>query len=139
MKDKQAERKHRKSLVRKKIVSEKKKSKLSDEMMIQAMQNMEILETQRRIAILEFLAAEWFKEPKKQEDPNIPHFSKARTLYKLMKINYKEEVKLALWEDLTKYQGIYMITDIKTQKKGIIFQVTYSKNSWFNINKIHKK
>lgn len=58
MKDKQAERKHRKSLVRKKIVSEKKKSKLSDEMMIQAMQNMEILETQRRIAILEFLAAE---------------------------------------------------------------------------------
>ena len=44
-------------------------------------------------------------------------FKLKRTRYKLMKINYTDEMKQKLQQELGKYQGLYMIVDIKTEKK----------------------
>lgn len=60
MKDTQAQKKHKKALARKKIVAQKKVKKkkqieLSKKQVDQGLANLDVMESQRRIAILEFL------------------------------------------------------------------------------------
>lgn len=125
MKDNRAQRIHRKNLVRKKRVTEK--IKLKKKQVNQALENLDKVEAERRKAIQDFLVEKWFTPQELQEsDKWKVFFKKWRTLYKLEKINYTEDIKKQLWQDLSKFAGVYGISDTKTEKKGMIFQVTYN-------------
>lgn len=62
---------------------------------------------------------------------------KSRTKYLLKKLNYNEDVKDDLGDEIGKVQGLYMITDAKTEMKGIVFQVRYNaKDKEFSVKTV---
>lgn len=131
------EKKFKKEFNRKKAVKEKKK--LSNEQVNTAMQNIDLLESRRREAVNKYLEDNNFTRPVAEdpEDKGKAVYLLKKTKYILEKVNLAWEVIEALDNDAAKFTWLYQITDIKTRKKGQIFQVNFiEKTAEFKIVKL---